>query len=550
MMRSRSQLVFAVALGASAFLMACADADSDDADQDAEDGATAAGGGEGGAGGGSGLPGEGGAAGGSGIVEGAPESCEELGGRAPDPDYPGFDHTWLGGSTAPEGCVAGAEPGKTWTLRLADGETTVRLSFADDVVHANGVECTSANDEPAQITAETRLRVVGSGQAELVILDLADGTPSALGWTASTGLVLELGGGEDRLVIRGGADADAITLSTTDNNTSIDIDGDRAPDALANGLTAIVLALGPGDDRAEGQGPGQPLTVPIAICGGAGNDQLRGGTAIDRLEGGDGDDVLIAGASDDGADLASGGDGFDCADYGARSADLRLSLDDDADDGADDEGDNVLADVEWLVSGAGADQLRGSSAANRIEGGSGDDTIEGGMGTDVLFGADGDDTFLSGSEGDGADFVEGGAGADTISYAGRVQGVSVSLCMTDPAAESCTPEVCSCAADDGAVGEGDRVADIEIVHGTEAADSLIGTAGDDVFYGYGGDDHIEGLEGNDSMYGDEGDDTLWGESGDDFLDGAIGDDIFEAGLGDGDICIVEGGEAATECELY
>lgn len=546
MLRSSSQLVFAAALAASGLLVACVDdADSDDPDV----GDTATGGAGGGTGGADGVPGEGGAAGGPGVVEGAPESCEELGGTAPDADYPGFDRTWLDLHDAPSGCVAEAEIGRTWTLHLTASQPTVRLSFADDILHANGQECTSPDGDPAEIMATTRIRVVGTSEAELVVVDLEGGTPAALGWTAATGLVLELGGGGDRLVVRGGAGADALAFSTTNDNTFIDFDGDGLPDALADGLASAVLALGPGDDSADGNTLAGAFMLPIAICGGAGNDQLRGGRAIDRLEGGEGDDLLIAG-NDDGADLMSGGDGVDTADYGVRTEPLQLSLDDDADDGVEGEGDNILQDVERLIGGSGPDHMRGSSADNDIDGGAGDDDIDGMMGDDVLRGGAGDDTFSSATEGDGADFIEGGAGMDVMSYAGRTQGIIGTLCTADLSVEDCNPGACVCPADDGAPDEGDRIVNIEILHGTEGNDHLVGTVGDDVFYGYGGDDDMQGLEGNDSLYGDEGDDWLDGATGDDFLDGAFGDDLFDAGAGDGDICIVEPGEAPSACELF
>jgi len=552
MNRSSSMLVSALVLCTSAALPACAG--SEDPSQGTGGAPTddATGGGDTGEGGGD--SGEGGAGngegGGSGIVEGAPASCIELGGAEPDADYPGFDDAWLADGVAPAGCEGELEPGRTWTLRLDGSVSTLRLSFAGDIVHANGVACTAADGTQARVSAETRLRVVGSTSAERVVLDLVDGTPSALDWTSSTGLVLELGGGEDKLVVRGAPTSDSLALRTNEGQTFLDFDGDLAPDVIAHGLVSVVVAAGPGDDEVDAYGWDLPLSIPIAICGGAGADGLRGGSAVDRIEGGSGDDRIVAAEQPDGADLVSGGDGHDCADFGARTDGITVSLDDDADDGAVDEGDNVLQDVEWIIGGAGSDRLIGSSRADRIEGLAGDDQIEGRGGDDVLLGGDGDDTFIAASDGDGADYMEGGPGIDAASYAGRATGVDVTLCMTDPLVESCSHEACSCAANDGAPGEGDRILDIEVVHGTEGADRMVGTAGDDVFYGYGGDDQMIGLAGNDSMYGDEGDDQLDAAEGDDFLDGSLGVDIFDAGSGDGDICIVEPGESPGACELY
>jgi Ca2+-binding RTX toxin-like protein len=61
----------------------------------------------------------------------------------------------------------------------------------------------------------------------------------------------------------------------------------------------------------------RPVSLPLLLVGGAGNDSLRGSTARDTLLGGDGNDGLAGGASDDsldgglGNDTLSGGPGFD-----------------------------------------------------------------------------------------------------------------------------------------------------------------------------------------------------------------------------------------------
>ena len=96
------------------------------------------------------------------------------------------------------------------------------------------------------------------------------------------------------------------------------------------------------------------------------------------------------------------------------------------DDGEVGESDNVGADIENAVGGAGDNVITGSGSANDLTGGvgndiidgaGGDDALNGGLGTDRLtggagnddvFGDDGDDTVL---EGAGNDNVLGGTGA-------------------------------------------------------------------------------------------------------------------------------------------
>ena len=97
----------------------------------------------------------------------------------------------------------------------------------------------------------------------------------------------------------------------------------------------------------------------------------QGGGAADSLVGGSDDDTLDGGS---GPDTFDGGGGRDLADYGVRTATVALSLDGSANDGGKLEGDNLLASIEDVRGGAGADTLAGNAAANRLDGGDGKDT--------------------------------------------------------------------------------------------------------------------------------------------------------------------------------
>ncbi len=150
-----------------------------------------------------------------------------------------------------------------------------------------------------------------------------------------------------------------------------------------------------------------------------------------------------------------------------------------------------------LDGGAGADELRGGSGAETLVGGAGADRLSGGGGDDVLFG---DDRSASASLPLGGDTIDGGEGNDLVSYADHNMAVDVDLAGSGP--------------DDGAVGEGDSLTNVERLEGG------------------GGDDTLRGDEGANSLLGGDGDDTLDSRGGDDHLEGGAGKDAFEAGAGD------------------
>lgn len=107
----------------------------------------------------------------------------------------------------------------------------------------------------------------------------------------------------------------------------------------------------------------------------------------------------------------------------------------------------------------------------------GDDTITGSIFDDTLFG------------GLGADVIDGGLGVDSVSYAGSLTGVVVSL-----------------ANGFGARGEaeGDALIGVENLIGSDFADTLVGDAGNNV---------LDGGDGNDVLIGGAGSDTLTGGLG-------------------------------------
>jgi hypothetical protein len=174
-----------------------------------------------------------------------------------------------------------------------------------------------------------------------------------------------------------------------------------------------------------------PASQRIRIQGFEGNDriQVNGSRGADML-GNAGSDTMIGG---DGADIYAGGDGRDIADYSARYSNLFITIDNQANDGRANEGDNVASDVEevdaglgndyvsaqnissygavTLVGGLGNDTMIGSDGWDYISGGRGNDLIHGGKGRDILAGDEDNDVVYADSGNDG---VFGGPGNDRL----------------------------------------------------------------------------------------------------------------------------------------
>ena len=148
------------------------------------------------------------------------------------------------------------------------------------------------------------------------------------------------------------------------------------------------------------------------LRGGAGNDSLFGGANDDALEGGVGNDVLGGQA---GSDTINGGDGRDTASFSSHTANVFVTFNGAADDGASGEEDNVASSVENVNGGRGNDRITGSSAGNTLRGNPGNDTLRGEGGADHLIGGDGDDRLTGGA---GVDRLEGNNGADIIEARG------------------------------------------------------------------------------------------------------------------------------------
>jgi Ca2+-binding RTX toxin-like protein len=405
--------------------------------------------------------------------------------------------------------------------------------------------------------------------------------------TSFTGGVLTVTGDADAnhiYIFRSGTDNSQLVVRSADVNirtvtyaevASITVNLLGGADTLAtaeNVVKPMNVSGGEGDDRLQTGGGND------TVHGNAGNDTINGSAGNDSLFGDDNNDTMDGGS---GADSFNGGGGFDTVTYASRTAGVRVTLDNVANDGTPGqtaptvvppEGDNVHTDIEHVIGGrgndfmsaapvvtaggtitpgpvtfdgmGGNDSLTGSSGVaatttafvsilnggdgnDELNGGSKNDQLNGGGGNDTMHGNGGNDTLNGGT---GADNMFGGEGIDTVTYADRTAGVDVSLdnVANDGSPGQTTPTAIP--------PEGDNAhSDIENIVGGHGNDRLVGSdaanhisggdgndfidgrGGADVLEGGGGNDEIHGGAGNDQIYGGPGADSMFGEGDNDFI---------------------------------
>jgi Ca2+-binding RTX toxin-like protein len=218
----------------------------------------------------------------------------------------------------------------------------------------------------------------------------------------------------------------------------------------------------PGDDFLTGT-PGVDVMVGLG-----GNDILDSLGGEDVLCGGDGQDLLIGGHGDD---LLDGGQpGGDGTAYAAAPGPVVVDLAAGTATGA--HGDDTLIDLENIFGSDFGDTLLGSAENNLMIPLGGDDVVDA-------------------REGE----------VDSIGYGLSPGPVAVTL-------EGGTAV--------GAEGS-DAIAGIELVHGSDHDDYLVGD---------GHDNGLFGGNGHDTLFGRRGNDLLDGDAGNDYLSGGVGEDDF------------------------
>ena len=241
--------------------------------------------------------------------------------------------------------------------------------------------------------------------------------------------------------------------------------GSGSADTLTGNREANTLRGGGGNDTLNGD-DGDDM-----LYGGIGNDNLYGNDENDTLTGGPGADRL-----DGGADVGD----TDTASYADATTGVKLDLDAERGLEGDAKSDTFIS-IEKFVGSANDDTFIASERADDIDGG---DHNADDMGD------------------------EDGVDGDTVSYEESTAGVTVTV------GDSVS----------GGYADGDTLAGIENVTGSNHVDTLTGDTNANVLKGGGGTDTLDGGSGND---------TLDGGAGNDDLDGGPGEDIFKFASGHG-----------------
>ncbi|MGH2905629.1 MAG: S8 family serine peptidase [Solirubrobacterales bacterium] len=414
-----------------------------------------------------------------------------------------------------------------------DGNDTIDGGIDQDWLYGdNGTDTVSYSTRTANVT----LQLDGTsysgeaGEADTVdttIENAVTGSGNDFVLGNASGNTISSGAGSDTLmgyggndVFNGGADEDWVSYANESAPVTASIDGvaNDGPSGQSDQIQSDIEDIqgGSGDDNLFGSAVANQLDGSNGndnLTGNDGNDSLLGsygndtaypGNGNDTFQGFDGDDQMV---SSPGADVFVGGNGtYDAANYGSETANLNISLDDVANDGAVGEGDNISGDTETVISGSGNDTVTGNSLANTLLGGNGTDTIDGGL---------------------GADSLQGGGGTDTVTYASRTNPLFVSINLSNGSGE--TGEQDSIAQDvEGVIGGSGN----DVIYGGFGSDpsrNLDGGPGADQIHGGSNADTLSGGTGDDMLWGAAGNDTLNGNDGNDTLEGEAGADVFNGG---------------------
>ena len=280
---------------------------------------------------------------------------------------------------------------------------------------------------------------------------------------------LVAGAGND--LLNGGADNDLLSYAELT----------AASQAVTVNLTTL---------RAIGAAGNDTLAALENVLAGAGSDSIFGDSLGNQLFGGNGQDTL-AGAG--GNDLIDGGLGTDFISYMELTlATQAVTVDLVTLRATGAAGNDTIAGIENIVTGAGNDSLRGDGFANFLSAGFGNDTMAAGGGDDTVLG------------GPGADRIDGGTGIDLLSYgdlSAASDGVTVDLVAMKAS---------------GTVFN-DTVAGFENVLSGAGNDCLLGDSVANLL--------TSGL-GEDTILADANNDTVVGGFGADWLDGGAGIDLL------------------------
>ena len=421
-----------------------------------------------------------------------------------------------GGADVDTADYSGSTTGLTINLAAgtaSDGDTLVSIenvvgsAFNDTLISAAGANVLNggAGFDTADYSAATAAVTVnlsaGTASDGDTLVSIENATGSAFNDTlisAAGANVLNGGDGVDTVDYSLATEGVTVNLfsgpaSGSDGDTLISIEnvvGSAFNDLLVASNAINVLNGGAGFDTVDYTGSSIGLTIDLAAGTVSDGDTLL---SIENATGSSFNDLFISAA---GANVLNGGAGVDTVDYSGSNAAVTVNLESGNGLGGTAEGDSLVS-IENVIGTQWADVLTGNADANKLEGLGGDDTLHGLAGNDQVFGGEGNDRIYGG---EGADFIDGGAGTDTADYRYSTAGVTVSL-VTNTGV--------------GGDAQGDELAGIE---------NLAGSEFDDVLTGNDGVNRIVGGMGADQMYGMGGNDMFDTGGGYDFVDGGAGID--------------------------
>ena len=386
--------------------------------------------------------------------------------------------------TGPDGQVVdGSDTATNFHLEYHTGAATVHGGAGSDAI--------SYSDDGAGVT-----------------IDLAAGTSSGAGGTATFTSIENAVGGSGSDIITGDSGANTLTGAGGDDTLDGGAERDTATYDTTLALTDVVANISGG----------------WTVTGGAeGNDTL---SHIEFVEHGGGRYVLFGNGG-----FTSLHDAIEAATLPGDTIVFAETPTDPITIDVTDTNENLDVTIPYDVdvtieTGDGDNHIVTDTGDDHVTTGTGDDTIKTGDGNDVVDAAGGDDTIIGGS-GLGDDVYDGGPNADTVVYSSATNGITVDLNATDRSAQPVNGA-------DGPGGNPDTIGELLVAAGhspTEAVgfaqgadigtdalisvENVVGGSGNDTINGNGGANVIDGGGGDDTLSGGGGNDTLAGGSGTD-----------------------------------
>ena len=341
-----------------------------------------------------------------------------------------------------------------------------------------------------------------------VTINLAAGTSSGAGGTATFTSIENAVGGSGNDTITGSAGANTLTGGGGDDT----LDGGAEKDTAAYATT---LALG--DVVANGTGG-------WTVNGGAdeGTDTLSN---VEFVEHGGGRYVLFGNGG-----FATLKEAVEAATHPGDTIKFAETPTDPITIDVTDTNDDINVTIPYDVptdihTGDGDNHIVTGGGDDNITTGTGDDTVKTGDGNDVVDTGGGEDTIIGGS-GLGDDVYDGGPNADTVIYSSATNSITVDLNATPRSGQPVN------GADGVPGGNPDNIGELLVAAGhlaTEAVgfaqgvdigtdalisvENVVGGSGNDTITGNGGVNVIDGGGGDDTLTGGAGNDTIHGGSG-------------------------------------